>query len=317
MDNDETNTPTPTAPGRGLGRGLAALLGEDLMEESTANGGEEGDDLESRFQRRNLPIEWLKPSTLQPRRHFDVGALKELAASIERHGVMQPIVVRPIADEDNAYEIVAGERRWRASQKAQLHNVPVVIQYLTDVEVLEIALIENLQREDLNTVEEAEGYQRLMNDFGHTQERLSEAVGKSRSHIANLLRMLTLPDEVKNYVREGRLSTGHARTLVGADNAEELAREIMSEKLSVREAEALSRGGKPSKAKKGKASAITTAGSGQKGPDTLALEAEISERLGLSVTINPKGQGGVIQVDYSTLDQLDDVVHRLSTTPKY
>ena len=291
---------------RGLGRGLAALLGEDILDDE-ANTEEDG--LESRFQRRTLPIEWLKPSALQPRRHFDVDRLKELAASIERHGVMQPLVVRPIADEDNAYEIVAGERRWRACQKAQLHSVPVVIQYLTDAEVLEIALIENLQREDLNTLEEAEGYQRLMDEFGHTQEKLAEAMGKSRSHVANLLRMLTLPEEVKDYVRTGQLSSGHARTLIGAKDPVSLAHEILDGKLSVREAEARAKGTRVKPQAKHKTKS--------KGPDTRALESEISNRLGLSVSINPKGQGGSVTIQYSTLDQLDDVVHRLSQNPNY
>lgn len=287
---------------RGLGRGLAALLGEDILDDAET----EEDGLESRFQRRTLPIEWLRPSALQPRRHFDIDKLKELASSIERHGVMQPLVVRPIADEDNAYEIVAGERRWRACQKAQLHSVPVVIQYLTDAEVLEIALIENLQREDLNTLEEAEGYQRLMDEFGHTQEKLAEAMGKSRSHIANLLRMLTLPPEVKDMVRDGRLSSGHARTLIGAKNPSDLAREILDGNLSVREAEALVKGSRIKPQAKRKST---------KGPDTRALESEISNRLGLSVSITPKGQGGSVSIQYSTLDQLDDVVHRLSQNP--
>lgn len=305
MSDNDPMTPDPKQ--RGLGRGLAALLGEDLMDEPMEDG--DDDDLESRFQRRTLPIEWLKPSTLQPRRHFNIDKLKELASSIERHGIMQPLVVRPIADEDNAYEIVAGERRWRASQKAQLHSVPVVIQYLTDAEVLEIALIENLQREDLNTLEESEGYQRLMDEFGHTQEKLAEAVGKSRSHIANLLRLLTLPDEVKDYVRNGELSAGHARALIGVKNPVELAHEIIAENLSVRDAESRAKGGK----KKSKKTSTKQA----KGPDTTALEKEITSRLGLNVSLNTKGQGGQVVISYKTLDQLDDVVHRLSQTPNY
>lgn len=288
---------------RGLGRGLDALFGEDQSESKQDNANNLiSDDL----KRRNLPVEWLRPCSFQPRKHFDESALDELASSISIHGVLQPIVVRPLADEENSYEIIAGERRWRASQRAQLHEVPVVIQYLDDATVLEIALIENLQRENLTPIEEASAYDQLMQNHGHTQEELGIKLGKSRSYITNTLRLLTLPKSVRDMVDRGELSTGHARTLVGLDNAEEVAKQIVNNDLSVRDTE------KMVKASKGKSN-VSRETSKEKSINTKALEEEVSNRLGMAVTIDSKAKGaGVIKISYKTLDQLDVVLHRLS-----
>lgn len=312
-NNDNHNADDANVKGRGLGRGLAALFGDD--EDMTAidfaeTGGDEafGEDMAYRM----MPVEWLKPCPFQPRRHFDKDALKELAESIAAHGIIQPLLVRPLPDEDNSYEIIAGERRWRAAQLAQVHEVPVTIQYLTDAAVLELALIENLQREDLSAIEEAEAYQRLMNEYGHTQEKLAATLGKSRSHIANTLRLLSLPDSVKAMVGKGELSAGHARTLVGADNPEALAQEIIDGGLSVRDAEKMKAGARSPSAGK---SVVPLAPKQAKGVDVSALEEELSNLLGLRVEIAPDGKGGRLSIHYATLDQLDDILHRLSHNP--
>ncbi|PCI00007.1 MAG: chromosome partitioning protein ParB [Alphaproteobacteria bacterium] len=299
---------------RGLGRGLDALFGEDetaktqdtLAESAETKGA--NDIISDDLKRRSLPIEWLRPCAFQPRKYFDESTIDELAASISIHGVLQPIVVRPLADEENVYEIIAGERRWRASQKIQLHEVPVTVQYLDDAAVLEIALIENLQREDLTAIEEAAAYQQLMSHHGHTQEELGIKLGKSRSYIANTLRLLTLPDAVQAFVNKGDLSVGHARALIGLDNAEELAHQIVHGNLSVRDAEKLAKSSKPSK----NVSRETSTES-DKGVNTLALEDEVSNALGMIVKINARQSGsGSVKIDYKDLDQLDEVLHRLS-----
>lgn len=304
---------------RGLGRGLDALFGEDKTEDrhgslaESVEGSEGGrlanDVISDDLKRRTLPIEWIRPCTFQPRKRFNQEAIDELAESIAVHGVLQPIVVRPMADEENSYEIIAGERRWRASQKAQLHEVPVVIQYLNDEAVLEIALIENLQREDLTPIEEANAFQQLVDNYGHTQEKLAASLGKSRSYIANILRLLTLPDTVQNLVNEGRLSAGHARALIGLENAGDLAKKIVEENLSVREVEAMVRQSKTQATSKTKQKP-------QKGVNTLALEEEISRILGMRATIDARGGGkGALKIEFKTFEQLDDVVQRLSHKP--
>ena len=295
---------------RGLGRGLDAIFGED--NNNTSHDSSESDSLSELtaneiinddLKRRTMPVEWLIPCDFQPRKHFDKHALEELSKSIAMHGILQPIVVRPLDDESNKYEIIAGERRWRASQMAQLHEVPVIIQYLDDEAVLEIALIENLQREDLSAIEEANALQQLMDNYGHTQEKLSATIGKSRSHIANILRLLQLPQSVQGMVNEGKISAGHARSLGGRDDAEAMANKIISDQLSVRDVEGMVKSNK-SKSKSGKQ---------PKEVNTAALEEEMSRLLGMNVTINTKGSNkGQIKIDYKSLDQLDDVLHRLS-----
>lgn len=294
---------------RGLGRGLDALFGEDMTQESDDVSANEiiSDDL----KRRTLPIEWIRPCAFQPRKHFDDAALDELAASLALHGILQPLVVRPLADEDNTYEIIAGERRWRAAQRAQLHEIPVVIQYLDDATVLEIALIENLQREDLTTIEEAQAYQKLMSDYGHTQEKLGIALGKSRSHIANILRLLALPESVQQMVNRGELSAGHARTLIGLENAEQLALQMVNGQMSVREAEKLVQTAKSPK------KTVSRETQDDDSVNTRALEDQMSNILGMAVRIKAGRKGaGTVQIDYTTLDQLDDVLHRLSNRAK-
>lgn len=312
---------------RGLGRGLAALFGEDEDLEALALSDEELDEVveggsetnlseeAEGLQFRVMPIEWLSPCPFQPRRHFEKDALKELSESIAVHGIIQPLLVRPSPEGADGYEIIAGERRWRAAQLAQLHEVPVTIQYLTDADVLELALIENLQREDLSPIEEAEAYQRLINEHGHTQEKLAATLGKSRSHIANTLRLQTLPDSVKGLVNDGRLSAGHARTLVGADNAEEIAKEIVSQGLSVRDAERLRAEGTEKASGTSKKSSGQVSSNNGASADVSALEQDLSNLLGLNVRIDTKGKGGVLSMEYQTLDQLDDILHKLSHNP--
>jgi ParB family chromosome partitioning protein len=294
---------------RGLGRGLDAIFGEDVSRETT----EIDIDITTeetaviQGQRNSIPIEWLQACSFQPRKNFDKDALEDLAKSIAMHGILQPIVVRPIEDRNNEYEIIAGERRWRAAQLVQLHEVPVNIQYLDNEAVLEIALIENLQREDLTPIEEAVALQKLMDDHGHTQEKLSIAIGKSRSYIANALRLLTLPETVQTMVNKGELSAGHARALVGQDNAEIIAKQILSDNMSVRDIERLMKDSRNKKSNNSKASKP------EKDVNTIALEDEISRILGMRVTIQSSGKGkGTLKIDYTSFDQLDDVIHRLS-----
>jgi ParB family chromosome partitioning protein len=278
--------------GRGLGRGLSALLGEDTPAPAPA----EGNTLP-----RSLPVAFLKPNPFQPRRLFREEDLHDLAESIREKGVLQPIVVRPKGVD--SYEIVAGERRWRAAQLAKLHEVPVSVRDFTDAETLEIAIIENVQRADLNAVEEANAYQELINKFSYTQEQLSDVIGKSRSHIANTLRLLKLPDAVRNMIVDGKLSAGHARTLIGVPDAEKLAREIVEGALNVRQAERKA-GNSKTKPKKPKSTKDT---------DTRALEKSLSDALGLSVAIDHKGEAGEIRISYRTLEQLDDICRRLTS----
>ncbi|HEY4636505.1 MAG TPA: ParB/RepB/Spo0J family partition protein [Rhodospirillales bacterium] len=278
---------------RQLGRGLNALFGDE---------GADYAELDRVRISKPVPIEYLQPGRFQPRRRFDEAEIEGLVESIRANGILQPILVRRLPESPDKFEIVAGERRWRAAQKALLHEVPVIIKDLADGDALEIALVENLQRQDLAPLEEADAYRRLMDEFGNTQEDLARALGKSRSHIANTVRLLELPESVKNLVEEGKLSAGHARALLGAKDAEKLARQIVARGLNVRQAEVLARGDKDGGKRKAPA----------KDADTRALEAEVSNLLGLKVTINHRGAGGVVMIGYHTLEQLDDLLRRLS-----
>ena len=298
---------------RGLGRGLDALF-ED--EEATFAVKEDAPMLMPQGPRRTLGIGQLLPNPDQPRTNFDPKAIAELAESIKRHGLIQPILVRPITGSSEMYEIVAGERRWRASQKAQLHEVPVIIRELDDSQVFQIAMIENLQRQDLNAMEEAKGFQKLVDDFGFRTDDVAEAVGKSRSHIANMIRLLALPQSVQTMVVEGSLTPGHARALINAKNPTLLAQEVMQKGLSVRQTEKLAadNAGEAYQARGGKAS---SGGVTFKDPNTLALEKDLTTILGLKVTIAMKDNTeGRLSIDFKNLDQLDDVMHRLSKIPK-
>lgn len=285
----------PKGEKKGLGRGLSMLLGEDETSQRRAS------------PDRQIAIEQIIPNPDQPRRDFVESDLEELTRSIAEKGVIQPLIVRPSPDDSGSYQIVAGERRWRAAQRAQLHQLPVIIREFTDVEVLEIAIIENIQRADLNPIEEASGYRQLMDRFGHTQEKLAEALGRSRSHIANLLRLLNLPSDVLDLVRNGQLSAGHARTLVAADQPSALARRIVTEGLSVRQAEALARGRKQTSPPRQPRP--------QKDADTRAIERDLSAHLGLSVQIDhkPGTEGGAVRITYKSLDQLDGLCQLLSS----
>ncbi len=289
---------------KGLGRGLSHLLGEaeaayratEAPAAPTAPG-------------NVLPIEFLRAGRFQPRRHFDEAALEELASSIRVHGLLQPILVRPIEGERDAYEIVAGERRWRAAQRAERHEVPVIIQALSDSQALEIALIENLHRRDLTALEEAEGYERLIDEFKHSHDELGKLVGKSRSHVANMLRLLALPDQVKAMLQSGELTAGHARALLTAPDPEALAKSVVVRGLSVRATERLAN---LAKAAPQKPSGRAAPAGGKKNADLMALERDLSERLGLVVSIESRGAGGSLTIAYRTLDQLDDVIEKLS-----
>ncbi len=286
---------------RGLGRGLSALIGEPEVD--TANPAGVGAATVAQ-----VSIADLKPNPDQPRRRFDPAELDELAASLRLRGVVQPLIVRPDPSGEG-WQIVAGERRWRAAQKAQLHDVPVVIREdLTESDVLEIALVENVQRSDLNPVEEARAYSRLIDDFGHTQERLAAALGKSRSHLANTLRLLSLPEAALDLLEAGRISAGHARALIGSPDPARLAAEVAARGLSVRQTEALARRIKVDPSPKRR----TT----EKDPDTMALEADLTAALGLAVRIEHKsggeGASGELRITYKDLDELDGICRLLS-----
>jgi len=312
--------PIAKKPKRGLGRGLNALFDDDevIADAVDSNDDETAQPSVSGRAKQMAGIEFLQPGTLQPRQHFDEDALQQLADSIKVHGLLQPILVRPVPGEEGYYEIIAGERRWRAAQKAQLHQVPIIPLELSDIEALEIALIENLQREDLNAVDEARGYQKLMEDYGHTQEKLAEALGKSRSYIANMVRLLQLPGRVLKFLEEGDLSVGHARALITAKDPEELAKAVVSRGLSVRETEKLAAetSDAPRKSKSSAQSSAKSSAKSKKDVDTLALEDEISNALGMRVSIDTKdGKQGTLKVEFKDLDQLDEVLHRLSHYP--
>lgn len=302
----------PTSPKRGLGRGLAALLGEDAASLAPVLEGGAGPGLErTAFQ---VPVEYLHPGKAQPRRNFEEAQLESLAESVRVQGLLQPILVRPHPKKPGEYEIVAGERRWRAAQRAQLHEVPIVVRELNDGEALELALVENVQRQDLDPLEEAEGYRRLMEEFSHSQEDLARLIGESRSHIANTLRLLNLPNSVKDLLSAGQLTAGHARALLGAEAPELLAEEVISKGLSVRETERLVAAAREAPA--GKRSRTSGKRAGAKDADTLALEANLGDLLGLKVSIDPRGQGGVLVLHYRDLEQLDDLIRRLNQLPR-
>ena len=293
---------------KGLGRGLSALLAD--IGPSTDKPPVPHPDTEAAPRpagTRPVPIERIHANPHQPRRTFGEAELAELAASIRERGVIQPLLLRPHPERADEYQIVAGERRWRAAQRAGLHELPAVIRTLDDGEVLELAIIENIQRADLNAVEEALGYRQLMDRFGHTQERLAEALGKSRSHIANVLRLLSLPEPVLDMLRAGKLSPGHARALITAPDPAALARQVIERDLSVRETEALAR-------------AVTRptprpAQRAAKDADTRALESDLTANLRLKVTIDhkPGGQGGELRIAYGSLEELDGLCQLLSS----
>jgi ParB family chromosome partitioning protein len=280
------------AEGRGLGRGLSALIGDESTPTKT----------EGVRAQRTLPTAFLRPNRFQPRKTFQQDELRDLAASIREKGVLQPILVRPVAGDANVFEIVAGERRWRAAQLAKVHDVPVVVREMNDGEALELAIVENVQREDLNAIEEAAAYHELMDRFSYTQERVADEVGKSRSHVANSVRLLKLPEPVKAMIRDGRLSAGHARTLIGVADPEARAKEIVEGALNVRQAE-----------EKAKAKSGAKPKQRSKDADTRALESSLSNHLGLKVQIVDKGKkGGELKIEYRSLEQLDDLIRRLN-----
>jgi ParB family chromosome partitioning protein len=278
-----------------LGRGLASLMGDVGVETHAAE--------RMRSQRR-VPIEFVRANPRNPRKLFSEAELEDLSASIRERGIIQPIVVRTRGPE--AYEIIAGERRWRAAQRAGLHEVPIVVIEASDGEALELAIIENVQRTDLNPLEEATGYQVLAAEFDHSQDEIAKIVGKSRSHVANTLRLLKLPDMVKAYINAGKLSAGHARALINQPNPEATAREIVEKGLNVRQVEALGQESAEAAGKTAKSRAR-----GIKDADTIALEKSLSDVLGLVVSIDHRGKGGVLHIRYRTLEQLDDVIRRL------
>ncbi|MBS0563577.1 MAG: ParB/RepB/Spo0J family partition protein [Proteobacteria bacterium] len=286
---------------RGLGRGLSAL-----MADVGAVSAESGEGV-ARRPDLLVPIERIEPNPDQPRRSFPVEALEELAASIREKGVIQPLIVRNNPRKTGSYEIVAGERRWRAAQLAQLHELPVLVRDISDSELLELAIIENIQRADLNAVEEAMAYRQLMDRFGHTQEKLAEALSKSRSHIANLLRLLTLPEPVLAWLREGKLTAGHARALVATADPAGLAREVIARELSVRETERLAQ------APKSRKDGASQRRRDEKDADTRALEQDLSANLRMKVAIEHRGHdGGQMVITYRSLEQLDDLCQMLS-----
>ena len=303
MSGEEANT--AAAKQRGLGRGLNALFEDEETEFHAA--------VEANVpgaKRDVIGIEQLHPGSLQPRHVFDDEALDQLSASIKEHGVLQPLLVRrDPAGVGDQFEIIAGERRWRASQRAQLHELPVIILELDDTQALEIALIENLQREDLNPIDEALGYQKLMDDYGHTQEKLAAALGKSRSHIANMVRLLNLPMSVQEMVADHALSSGHARALITAKEPEVLAKQVVAKGLSVRETERLANELSDKPKKKKSAGSVKTG----KDADTLALESDLSNTLGMAVSIDSKdGKSGKVSISFKNLDQLDSLLKVLS-----
>ncbi|MGE4410823.1 MAG: ParB/RepB/Spo0J family partition protein [Sphingobium sp.] len=307
-----------TKPGRrahGLGRGLSALLGETMREEPVSAGDGESAPVASGRSVQHIDISSISPHPDQPRKQFDEDALQELADSIAERGVIQPIIVRGLPR--GGFQIVAGERRWRAAQRARLHQIPAIVRDFTDAETMEIALIENVQRQDLNPVEEAEAYSRLIAQFGHSQEVLGKLVGKSRSHVANMMRLLDLPGTVLDVVRAGKLSMGHARALIGVEDAAQIVRRIVDKGLSVRQTEKLAQ---QAKGKTGKAVADgeTRRAKAVAAPDAdiQALEQHLADMLGLKVVIDAgEGGAGTLSLRYSTLDQLDMLCQRLSGEP--
>ncbi|NIZ09630.1 ParB/RepB/Spo0J family partition protein [Pseudooceanicola sp. HF7] len=302
-ESDDTRLEKKKKP-RGLGRGLSALMADVAPEEEVQGNNARRPDM-------LVPIESIIPNPDQPRRSFTPEQLTELADSIREKGVIQPLIVRPKPGQEGLYEIVAGERRWRASQMAQLHELPVIVRDFDDLEVLEVAIIENIQRADLNPIEEAAGFRQLMDKFGHTQEKLAQALGKSRSHIANLMRLLQLPEEIREMLADGNLTAGHARALITADEPVKLARRVVMDGLSVRATEQLvkKQGVEPAAPR-----ARSAGRSGDKDADTRALEADLSAALGMAVEIDhaPGGESGRISISYKSLESLDELCQILS-----
>ena len=286
---------------RGLGRGLSSLMGDINNDPISSSANSENQTLE-----KLVPVEKIYPNPNQPRKTFQEEKLIELANSIKTKGVVQPLIVRKKQGTKESFEIVAGERRWRAAQRAQIHELPVIVREFTDTEVLEIAIIENVQRADLNPVEEALGYKNLMDNFNHTQEGLSKEIGKSRSHIANLLRLLNLPAEVQDFLISGKLTAGHARALVTCDNPLALAKQIISQGLSVRDAELLAKKVSLKEAK-------TKNKTNEKPADTIILESDLSSALKMKVSINHEEgkEKGLLSITYKTLDELDRICEKL------
>ena len=298
---------------KGLGRGLSALLGDQAASaiQAVTSAAAAGPDGASAIKGlRSMPVGQLQPGKYQPRRSFDEDRIADLVESVREKGILQPLLVRPLPGKPGMFEIIAGERRWRAAQGAKLHEVPVIVRDLSDREALEVALVENLQRQDLSPLEEADGYRRLMEDFSHTQEELAKAVGKSRSHVANMIRLLALPDDVKTMLERGELTAGHARALLTAADPQRLARDVVARALNVRQTEKLvndegkakpSSGGRPA--------------NGGKDADIAALERDLTNSLGCKVAIRSLGKGGELTIAYGSLEQLDDVLARLSRVP--
>ncbi len=300
---------------RGLGKGLSALISENsAVSSAPASKTKAAPEIPAGVY--TLPVNQLHSGKYQPRTQFSDQALSELAESIRKNGIMQPIIVRPSPKNKGKYEIVAGERRWRASQLASLNEVPVIVRDIPDKQALELALVENIQRQDLSPIEEANGYQRLIEEFDYTQEELASTIGKSRSHITNLLRLLALPDEIRDMLEKNELSMGHARALIGVPNAVELAKDIVRKGLNVRQVEQVSRDVQGVEKR-----SVTRSGSApkqqaykapiNKDPDIVALEDSLSENLGLKVSINDRGQNGDIVISYDSLSQLDEILRRL------
>lgn len=281
---------SPTSPR--LGKGLAALMGEAPSTRTSATGGA-----------RTLALTDLQPGPFQPRTSFNAGSLDELVSSIKAQGVLQPLLARPHPDKPGEFQIIAGERRWRAAQQAGLHDVPVLVRELSDVDAMAASLVENLQRQDLNPVEEGEGFRRLLDEFGLTQEQLATAIGKSRSYVANAMRLLNLPESVRKSLQDGKLSAGHARALLAHPDPETAARKVLDRGLTVRQTEALAAAGKTEP---------LAAREHSKDPETEALERDLCERLGLSVRLSFDGKGGSLMIRYGNLDQLDGIVALLS-----
>jgi ParB family transcriptional regulator, chromosome partitioning protein len=284
-----------------LGRGLAALIGDIGADNATMTA-------ERARNQRRVPIEYLRPNPRNPRKSFSEAELEELASSIKERGIIQPVVVRAVRGAKDSYEIIAGERRWRAAQRAGLHEVPIVPLEATDSEALELAIIENVQRSDLNPLEEAGGYQALADEYKHSHEDIAKIVGKSRSHVTNTLRLLKLSEPVKAYINAGKITAGAARMLIGADDPEEMAREIVERGLNVRQVEALAKE-RANDSSKGSGTAVKKRA--MKNADTVALERRLSNALGLTVRIDHRSKGGVLQIQYRNLDQLDHVLRRL------
>ncbi len=299
---------------RGLGKGLNALISENYVHPGTAvkDAGKPAPEQGGQGGISTLPITKLVAGKYQPRIRFEEESLTELSDSIKKNGILQPVLVRP-ASQPGKYEIVAGERRWRAAKMAGLAQIPVLIRNIDDQQALEAALVENIQRKDLSAIEEAKGYQRLMEEFKYTQEKLAGTIGKSRSHVANTIRLLTLPEEVKKMINKGDLTAGHARSLIGAENPLELARQIVKGGLNVREAEQEGRKAKgKEKSPRPRSNHTSSAGSDKpKSADIIAIEESLSENLGLKVAIHDRGQSGEIVLAYDSLKQLDEILRRL------